>query len=94
MNDLDDNLVVREFKQRLLQRFYRALYICLDDQIQFLQAAFLNLAEQRIQRHSGLGIFQKLALALRNKGRRKVLGVLICVCCHQNLSGIRHIIES
>jgi hypothetical protein len=46
MDDPYLDVFIFQFFQGLGQRFYRTLHIALDDQIQFLDLALLNLAEK------------------------------------------------
>ena len=67
VDDADAHLVVAELLQRGLHRLHTALYVGLDDQVQVLHLACLDLAEQILQRHLGdrgvgLGLFLGLAL--------------------------------
>ena len=49
MNHADADFIVGQLFQRLGDSFYRTLYVCLDDQGQFLHFALFDLAEQVIQ---------------------------------------------
>ena len=50
MDDLDADLVVRNLLQRRLDGLRRALHVCLDDEVQLLHFAFLELREQALER--------------------------------------------
>ena len=64
-------LFVGQLHQTLLYSLHRTLYICLDNNIQFLDVTGLNLGEQIIQRHLRLGIFDQTVLAFGNIGLGK-----------------------
>ena len=50
MDDLDADLVVRNLLQRRLDGLRRTLHVCLDDEVQLLHFAFLELREQALER--------------------------------------------
>jgi hypothetical protein len=54
MYDIDLNLVIGQLLKRCHDSAYGTLYVCLDDQVQFLDLAFLDLAEEFFQRCAGV----------------------------------------
>ena len=54
MYDLNSYFIIRQLFQRRYDSTDRALYVALDDQVQFLDFAFLDLAEQFFQRRAGV----------------------------------------
>ena len=85
---------IGKLQQGLLHGFHTTLYIGLDDQVQFLQIALLDLAEQIIQGHLRLGILQQLLLILCNEGIRKTLCILIICVRDKDLTRIRYIVKT
>ena len=79
MYDLDDHFLVGKLEQALLEGFHGTLNVRLDDQIEFLQGAFLHLGEQIVQVHAHPGLFDQLFLMLCLVGGREGLGSLIAV---------------
>ena len=89
MDDFDDDFLVRQLKQRLLDCLDRALDVRLDDDRKLLQAAFLDLVEEIVERHLRFCLLDKILFALCDEGLGKCLGFLIAVKGHQHLAGIR-----
>ena len=76
MDDLDADLVVRNLLQRRLDCLCRALYVCLDDQVQLLHLALLQLREQALEGHllvELVGVVLDLLLALLDQLARHAL---------------------
>ena len=93
MDYADSHLLIAQSYQTLLHRFYRSLYIRLDDQVQILHIPRLDLAEQPIQGQLlRLRLLQQLILALIHISLGNLLGVDIVLCRHKDLSGIRNTI--
>ena len=74
---------VGQLHQGLFYSLDTTLYVSLDDQVQFLQITLLNLAEQIIQGHSALGLFQHLFLVLCQIGLRIGFCCLIIIMCQE-----------
>ena len=78
VDDLDAHLVVRELLERRAQRLDRALYVRLDDDVQFLHLALLNGGEQVVERdlvEQLVALFLLLVLALLDQLARHLLVV-------------------
>ena len=75
----------------LLHSFHTTLHVCFDDQVQFLQVAFLNLVEQVIQRHSLFGFSQHFFLMLCKIGFRIALCCLIILVYDEDFTGTWYI---
>ena len=89
MDDADPDLIVFiQRQQRTGESLYRPLDICLDDDIEILDAAFLNLLEEIIQRYL-LGM-DKLCTALLDALFRNRAGQLL-IQCRQLIASLRHI---
>ena len=89
MDDLDDDFLIRQLKQGLLHSLDRALNVRLDDDRKLLQAAFLDLVEEIVERHLRFCLLDKILFALCDECLGKCLGFLIAVKGHQHLAGIR-----
>ena len=50
MNDVDRHLVLGKLRDLVLERFKRARNVCLEDQVEVLENAFLNSCEEVIER--------------------------------------------
>ena len=87
-------LVVGQLHQRLFYSLHTTLYIRLDDQVQFLQITLLDLAEQIIQRHSALGLFQHLFLVLCQIGLCIGFCCLIIIMCQEYFTGTGNVGQS
>ena len=81
MDALYNNLFIGKLHQTLLYCFYTTLDICLHDNVQLLQIACLDLAEQIIQGHLGLRFFQLLHLVLCKVSLCIGLRYLITLMC-------------
>ena len=83
-------LFVGQFLQTLLYSLHRTLYICLNNNIQFLDVTGLNLREQIIQRHLRLGIFDQTVLAFGNIGLGKCSCLLLRIHGNECLACLRY----
>ena len=67
MDDAHTDLFVRQLFERGLDGFRRALHVCLDDEVQLLHLALLQLGEQALERDllvELVGVVLDLLLAL------------------------------
>ena len=81
---------VGQFLQTLLYSLHRTLYICLNNNIQFLDVTGLNLREQIIQRHLRLGIFGSDGSALEIIGLGKCSCLLLRIHGNECLACLRY----
>ena len=81
---------VGQLLQTLLYSLHRTLYICLNNNIQFLDVTGLNLREQIIQRHLRLGIFDQTVLAFGNIGLGKCSCLLLRIHGNECLACLRY----
>ena len=69
VNNLYDYLIISQLLERRPDSLDRALYIGLDDDIEFLDITSLNLTEQIIKAHSTSRLFDQILLAYRYECR-------------------------
>ena len=92
MDDGDADLIVLvELEERARERLDRTLYIGLDDDVQVLDVAFLDLVEEVVERDF-LALDEVVALAL-DAGLGNGAGLLLLE--HgKDVAGFRHIVEA
>ena len=61
MDDAHTDLFVRQLFERGLDGFRRALHVCLDDEVQLLHLALLQLGEQALELDLLLALLDELA---------------------------------
>ena len=83
VDDLDNDFLVGELEQALAQCFDGALYVGLEDEVEFLEVSFLHLAEEVVQVHAHSGLFDELFLTLYFVSLGIGFGCLQIVVCQE-----------
>ena len=91
MNHSHFNFFVLNLDERSAQRFHRTLNVRFDNDIQFLQFAFFDAAENVIQRY--LGGFLLFRFCFGNTFFRYAAGNLF-ICCIQDITGLRYFVQT